>query len=93
MYTIERQFCKLWITTSDTKVNVRQKDVWKGRGSISFCHSRGTKSGEATSAVRIHQTLVQKSSRSEAECAFELPYFGPRPAVIKLIVQGGNTDK
>ena len=29
----------------------------------------------------------------EAERAFELQYFGPRPAVIKLIVQGGNTDK
>ena len=30
-----------------------------------------------------------KNSRSEAERAFELPYFSPRQAVIK----GGNTDK
>ena len=36
---------------------------------------------------------ANKRSRSEAEGAFELPYFGPRPAVIKLIVQGSNTDK
>ena len=36
---------------------------------------------------------MQKNSRSEAEHALELPYFGPRPAVIKLIVQGGNTEK
>ena len=36
---------------------------------------------------------AKKKSRSEAERAFELPYFGPRPAVIKLIVQGRNTDK
>ena len=34
-----------------------------------------------------------KNSRSEAERSFVLPYFSPRPAVIKLIVQGGNTDK
>ena len=34
-----------------------------------------------------------KKSRSEAERAFELPYFSPRQAVIKIIVQGGNTDK
>ena len=34
-----------------------------------------------------------KNSRSEAERAVELPYFDPRPAVIKLIFQGGNTDK
>ena len=33
---------------------------------------------------------MQKNSLSEAERAFELPYFGPRPAVIKLIVQGGK---
>ena len=69
------------------------RDVWKGGGSVSFCHPRGTKSGEATSAVRSHQTLMQKKSRSEAERAFELPYFSPPPAVIKLTVQGGNTDK
>ena len=36
---------------------------------------------------------MQKNSRSEAERAFKLPYFGPRPAAIKLIVQGGKTDK
>ena len=36
---------------------------------------------------------MQKNSRSEAERAFELLYVGPRPAVIKPIVQGGNTDK
>ena len=33
---------------------------------------------------------MQKYSRSGAEHAFELPYFGPRPAVIKLIEQGGG---
>ena len=36
---------------------------------------------------------MQKSSRSKAELAFELPYFSPRQAVIKIIVQGGNTGK
>ena len=37
---------------------------------------------------------MQKNSRSEPERAFELPYFGHvQHAVIKLIVQGGNTDK
>ena len=35
---------------------------------------------------------AKKNSRSEAECAFEMPYFSPCPAVIKLIVQGGNTS-
>ena len=70
------------------------RDDWKGIGSIiSFCHSRGMKSGQATSAVCSHQTLIQKTSRSEAERAFELPYFSPPRAVIKLTVQGGNTDK
>ena len=34
-----------------------------------------------------------KNSRNEAESAFELPYFSPRQAVIKIIVQEGNTDK
>ena len=34
-----------------------------------------------------------KKSGSEAERAFELPYFSPRQAVIKIIVRGGNTDK
>ena len=36
---------------------------------------------------------MQKISRSEAERAFELSYFSPRQAVIKIIVQGDNTDK
>ena len=36
---------------------------------------------------------MQKHARSEAERAFELSYFSPHPAVIKLIVQWGNTDK
>ena len=29
-----------------------------------------------------------KNSQSEGEHAFVLPYFSPRPTVIKLIVQG-----
>ena len=36
---------------------------------------------------------AKNNSRSEVERAFELLYFSNRQAVIKIIVQGGNTDK
>ena len=36
---------------------------------------------------------MQKNSRSDAEHAFELPYFSPRQAVAKIIVQEVNTDQ
>ena len=36
---------------------------------------------------------MQKNLRSEAERAFELPNFRPCQAAIKIILQGGNTDK
>ena len=35
---------------------------------------------------------MQKKSRSDAERAFELPYFSPRQAVTKIIAQGADTD-
>ena len=34
-----------------------------------------------------------KNSQSDAERAFELPYFSLRQAVTKIIVQGANTDQ
>ena len=78
----KRQFRKLWITTSDTKVNVRQKDL------PGFAIPGGS-----NECCPLTSNFDAKNSRSEVECGFELPYFGPRPAVIKLIVQGGNTGK
>ena len=49
--------------------------------------------GRSRGKQRALQTLIQKNSRSETERAFELPYFSHCPAAIKLIVQGGNTNK
>ena len=48
--------------------------------------------GESNECCPLTSNFDAKNSRSEAERAFELPYFGRRPAEIKLIVQGGNTD-
>ena len=57
-----------------------------------FAISGGRSRGKQR-ALSANFKLMQKNSRSEAELAFEMPYFNPRPAVIKLIVQGGSTDK
>ena len=54
---------------------------------------RQTTSGGVLSNPYNCNMLYIEISRSEAERAFELPYFDPRPAVVKLIVQGSNTDK
>ena len=44
-------------------------------------------------SANIIKLWCKKNSRSEAERAFELLYFSNRQAVIKIIVQGGNTEK
>ena len=58
-----------------------------------FLPSQGDEVGGSNECCPLTSSFNAKNSPSEAEPAFELPYFGPRPAVIKLIVKGGNTDK
>ena len=53
----------------------------------------GNEVGGSNECCLLTSDFDAKKSRSETERAFELPYFGPRPAVIKLIVQRGNIDK
>ena len=58
-----------------------------------FLPFQGDEFGGSNEHCPLTSDFDAKNSRSEAERAFVLPYFSPRPAVIKLIVQGGNTDK
>ena len=53
----------------------------------------GDEVGGSNKRCPLTLNLMQKNSQNEAGRAFELPYFSTRQAVIKIIVQGGNTDK
>ena len=55
--------------------------------------TRETKSEEAMSALRKHQTLMQKQFTKWSRARFWLPYFSPRQAVRKPIIQGVNKNK
>ena len=55
--------------------------------------SRRTKSGEATSAVRKHQTLMQKISQSKVLRASDCHVLAPVNQLLNLFVLGGNTNK
>ena len=71
---------------SDREMFVRAED-------LSVFTIPGGRSRGKQRALSANIRLRCKKFRNEAEHASELPYFSPRQAVIKIIVQGGNTDK
>ena len=68
-------------------------NAWMGVGVGCSVTTKGTKSGKQRALSANIKLWCQKNSRSEAKGRFWLPYFSPRQTLIKLIVQGGNTDK
>ena len=65
----------------------------EGQRIYQFLPFQGDEVGGSIERCLLTLNFDAKSSQSEAELAFELPYFSPRQAVIKIIVQGANTDK
>ena len=53
----------------------------------------GDEVGGSKERCRLKLNFDAKNSRSDAENAFELPYFSPHRAVTKIIVHWANTDK
>ena len=71
---------------SDREMFVRAED-------LSVFTIPGGRSRGGNERCPLTSNFDAKNSGNEAERAFELPYFSPRQVVIKIIVQGGNTDK
>ena len=66
---------------SDRKMFGRAED-------LSVLLFQGDRVGGNNKRCPLTLNFDAKNSRSEAEGAFELPYFSRRQAVIKIIVQG-----